>query len=143
MKMSSKIKPLFIGFWVFLIVSSCKTYIYNPESVGLSSDILKIATKKLHKHVDEAKLPGTFVRVIKDGKVVYDDKYGLIDIEKKMPVSDNSLFRIFSMTKSITAVAIMTLYDKGKLSLDDKVSKFIPDFAKTRVYKNLNGEHTT
>ncbi len=141
--MSSKIKPLFIGFWVFLIVSSCKTHVYNPESVGLSSDILKMATQKLHKHVDEAKLPGTFVRVIKDGKVVYDDKYGLIDIEKKKPVSDNSLFRIFSMTKPITAVAIMTLYDKGKLSLDDKVSKFIPDFAKTRVYKNLNGEHTT
>ena len=138
-----KINTLFFGFFVLLIKSSCGTYVKNPESVGLSLDSLKFATIQLHKHTDEGKLPGTFVRVIKDGKVVYDDKYGLIDIEKKKPVKDNSLFRIFSMTKPITAVAIMTLYDKGKLSLDDKVSKFIPDFAKTPVYKNHNGKHTT
>lgn len=115
----------------------------SPESVGLSKDSLKVTTKKLHKYVDEGNLAGTFVRVIKNGKVVYDDRYGLIDIEREKPVEENSLFRIFSMTKPITAVAIMTLYDKGKLNLDDKVSDYIPVFAKTKVYKKLNGEHTT
>ena len=141
--MKYKKSILLIGFWFFLFVSSCRTYLTSPESVGLFKDSLKVTTKKLHKYVDEGNLPGTFVRVIKNGKVVYDDRYGLIDIEREKPVEENSLFRIFSMTKPITAVAIMTLYDKGKLNLDDKVSDYIPVFAKTQVYKKLNGEHTT
>ena len=80
--MKYKKSILLIGFWFFLFVSSCRTYLTSPESVGLSIDSLKAATKKLHKYVDEGNLPGTFVRVIKNGKVVYDDRYGLIDIER-------------------------------------------------------------
>jgi CubicO group peptidase (beta-lactamase class C family) len=115
----------------------------TPQSVGLSEDSLKIATQRLHNYVDEGKLSGTFVRIIKEGKVVYNDQYGLIDIAKNKPVEDEPLYRIFSMTKPITAVAIMTLYDQGKLNLDDKVSKYIPEFSNTQVYKNIDGKHTT
>jgi len=93
--------------------------------------------------VDDGKLPGTFARVIKDGKVVYNDEYGMVDMENNKATQENSLYRIFSMTKPITAVAIMTLYDQGKLNLDDKVSTFIPEFAKTLVYKKLDGKHST
>ena len=97
----------------------------------------------MHNYVDDGKLPGTFVRIIKEGKVVYNDRYGLIDIVKNKPVEEESLYRIFSMTKPITAVAIMTLHDQGKLNLDDKVSKYIPEFSNTQVYKNIDGKHTT
>jgi CubicO group peptidase (beta-lactamase class C family) len=97
----------------------------------------------LHNYVDDGKLSGTFVRIIKEGKVVYNDQYGLIDIAKNKPVEEEPLYRIFSMTKPVTAVAIMTLHDQGKLNLDDKVSKYIPEFSNTRVYKNVNGKHTT
>jgi len=115
----------------------------TPQSVGLSEDSLKIATQRLHNYVDDGKLPGTFVRIIKEGKVVYNDQYGLIDIAKNKPVKEESLYRIFSMTKPVTAVAMMTLNDQGKLNLDDKVSKYIPEFSNTQVYKNIDGKHTT
>lgn len=131
-------------FFVLLIilVGSCQTDISILQSVGISEDSLNVATKRLHKYVDEGKLPGTYVKIIKDGKVVFDDKYGFIDIDKKKPIEENSLYRIFSMTKPITAVAIMSLYDQGKLNLDDKVSKYIPEFLDTQVYKELDGKHS-
>ena len=127
---------------LILLVGSCHTDISILQSVGISEDSLNVATKRLHKYVDEGKLPGTYVKIIKDGKVVYDDKYGFIDIDKKKPIEENSLYRIFSMTKPITAVAIMSLYDQGKLNLDDKVSKYIPEFLDTQVYKDLDGKHS-
>lgn len=131
-------------FFVLLIilVGSCQTDISILQSVGISEDSLNVATKRLHKYVDEGKLPGTYVKIIKDDKVVFDDKYGFIDIDKKKPIEENSLYRIFSMTKPITAVAIMSLYDQGKLNLDDKVSKYIPEFLDTQVYKELDGKHS-
>ena len=131
-------------FFVLLIilVGSCQNDISKLQSVGISADSLNVATKRLHKYVDEGKLPGTYVKIIKDGKVVYNDKYGFIDIDKKKPIEENSLYRIFSMTKPITAVAIMSLYDQGKLNLDDKVSKYIPEFLDTQVYKELDGKHS-
>lgn len=136
-----KLKQTFL-LLLIILVGSCQTGISNPQSVGISQDYLNVATKRLHNYVDEGKLPGTYVKIIKDGKVVYDDKYGFIDIDKKKPIEDNSLYRIFSMTKPITAVAIMTLYDQGKINLDDKVSKFIPAFLDTPVYKEINGRHS-
>jgi len=75
--------------------------------------------------------------------VVYDDKYGLIDITQNKPIEEESLYRIFSMTKPITAVAIMKLYDQGKLNLDDPVSQYIPEFSETQVYKNEDGKHSS
>lgn len=149
--MKKQLKSLLLGLGLLMLVISCKTSatrpintnIATPESVGISSDSLMAATQRLHRHVDDGKLPGTLMRVIKDGKVVYDDKYGQIDVANNTPTQENSLYRIFSMTKPITATAIMTLYDQGKLSLDDKVSKYIPEFAQTRVYKQVDGKHST
>ena len=130
-------------YLIIIFISSCGTKIFNPKFVGLSKDSLKIATQNLHKYVDKGALPGTFVRIIKNGKVVYNDKYGFVDVAKKKPVKNNSLYRIFSMTKPITAVAIMVLYDQGKLSLDDNISKYIPEFSNVKVYKNVNGFHSS
>ena len=141
--MKNKITKLLISLIGLILFSSCQSKSVTPEAVGLSSDSLKVATQRLHKHVDQGKLPGTFVRIIKDGKTIYNDTYGYIDIKEKKPVDENSLYRIFSMTKPITAVAIMTLYDQGKLTLDDEVSKYIPEFSTTQVYKNKEGKHST
>lgn len=149
--MKKNLKALLSGIGIIVLISSCKTNTRElsdtntttPESVGISSDSLVAATQRLHKHVDDGKLPGTFVRIIKDGKVVYNDAYGMIDVANNKPTQENSLYRIFSMTKPITAVAIMTLYDQGKLQLDDKVSKYIPEFSQTNVYKKVDGNHST
>lgn len=145
------LKSISLGLAVLFMTASCKTTTdkavssssVKQVSVGISSDSLIAATKRLHKHVDEGKLPGTFMRVIKDGTVIYDDKYGQIDVANSKPTQENSLYRIFSMTKPITATAIMSLYDQGKLRLDDKVSKYIPEFAQTQVYKEVDGKHST
>ena len=134
-----EIKHYFFGL-ILLLVGSCQTDISTPQSVGISEDSLNVATQRLHKYVDEGKLPGTYVKIIKDDKVVYDDKYGFIDIDKKKPIEETSLYRIFSMTKPITAVAIMSLYDQGKINLDDMVSEYIPEFKDTQVYKQVNGK---
>jgi len=148
--MKKLLKPILAGLCIIVLITSCKTGATitksnsaTPESVGISPDSLIAATERLHKHVDDGKLSGTFARIIKDGKVIYDDKYGLIDVANNKPTQENSLYRIFSMTKPITAVAIMTLYDQGKLDLDDKVSKYIPEFAETKVYKEIDGKHGT
>ena len=141
--MKTKRNILFTGFATLLLLGSCQTKRVTPQSVGLSEDSLKVATQRLHRYVDEGKLPGTFVRIIKNGKVVYDDKYGLIDITQNKPIEEESLYRIFSMTKPITAVAIMKLYDQGKLNLDDPVSQYIPEFSETQVYKNEDGKHSS
>lgn len=150
--MKQNLKALLLGLGITALIASCKTNTEvisktttppTPQSIGISLDSLAVATQRLHRHVDEGKLPGTFARIIKDGKVVYNDEYGLIDVVNKKPTQENSLYRIFSMTKPITAVAIMTLYDQGKLNLDDKVSKYIPEFSKTTVYKSVDGQHST
>lgn len=149
--MKKHLRSFLIGLSILLIIASCKTStatavktdIEKPKSIGISSDSLIVATKRLHKYVDEGKLPGTHVRVIKEGTVIYDDKYGNIDVANAKPTQENSLYHIFSMTKPITATAIMTLYDQGKLSLDDKVSKYIPEFAQTQVYKKVDEKHGT
>jgi CubicO group peptidase (beta-lactamase class C family) len=149
--MKKKLKVLLLGIGIVVLTSSCKTNTETlskinttePQSAGISADSLVVATQRLHKHVDDGKLPGTFVRIIKDGKVVYNDIYGMIDVTNNKPTQENSLYRIFSMTKPITAVAIMTLYDQGKLQLDDKVSKYLPEFSHTKVYKKVDGKHNT
>ncbi|MEI6141935.1 MAG: serine hydrolase domain-containing protein [Mariniphaga sp.] len=130
----------FILFGVFFTMLACNPAqkIASPKSVGLNSDSLKLAEKLMQKYVDEGKLSGVSTMVLKNGKMVERLKYGYADLESKKPIEDNTIFRIYSMTKPVTAVALMTLYEEGKFQLDDKVSKFIPGFAGTKVYKSVD-----
>ena len=81
--MKIKLIPIYFLLGVLFLNGSCQSNSATPQSVGISEDSLNIATQRLHKYVDEGKLPGTYVKIIKDGKVVYDDKYGFIDIDEK------------------------------------------------------------
>ncbi|MCA1758259.1 MAG: beta-lactamase family protein, partial [Bacteroidales bacterium] len=117
---------------VGLIQYSCSQTSKNTELNGLSADTLHLATEKLQEYIDSSKLAGISALIYKDGETVYRENIGYADVNK--PMDDQTIFRIFSMTKPITAVALMTLYDEGKFELDDKVSEFIPEFAETQVY---------
>ena len=75
--MKDKLKILLACFWILFLFGSCENKIATLKSIGIHEDSLKIATQKLHNYVDEGRLPGTFVRIIKEGKVVYNDLYGL------------------------------------------------------------------
>ena len=105
-----------------------------PEDVGMSSDSLEYAESRMQEYIDEAKLAGIAVMTIKDDFLAHDETFGYADIENQKPLQANTIYRIFSMSKPITAVALMTLYEDDKFGLDDRVSDYIPEFAETMVY---------
>jgi CubicO group peptidase (beta-lactamase class C family) len=79
------------------------------------------------------KIPGAIVLIRQHGKPVYHQSFGVQDVQSKVPITDRTIFRLFSMTKAITSVAAMALVDEGKLKLDDPVSKYVPSFANVKV----------
>jgi CubicO group peptidase (beta-lactamase class C family) len=87
----------------------------------------------LSKEVQEGRLVGGHGMIFQDGKLVYDQAYGLRDRESKDPLRGDELYFIQSMTKPIVSVALMTLYDEGKFQLDDPVSKYLPEYANLQV----------
>jgi CubicO group peptidase (beta-lactamase class C family) len=104
-----------------------------PEAVGLSSAKLAEATALLRRFVAEQKIAGAVAGVARKGKLAYLEPIGQQDLAGGSPMTDRSLFRIYSMTKPITAVAVMMLHEEGKFRLDDPVSKYLPEFKETRV----------
>ena len=104
-----------------------------PESVGLDSNRLKEATALLNQYVTERKISGAVASVARRGKVAYLESLGFQNLESRVPMTDRSLFRIYSMTKAMTAVVAMMLGDEGKFDLREPVSKYLPEFKNVRV----------
>ena len=104
-----------------------------PESVGFSTAGLKIYGDTIKTLVDERRLAGVTTLVARHGKVVMFDAYGYQDLDAKKPMAKDTIFRIASMTKPITGVAMMMLWEQGKWSLDDPVAKHIPEFTDLKV----------
>ncbi|WP_340114181.1 serine hydrolase domain-containing protein [Maribellus mangrovi] len=123
-------------FFVGILSVSCINANKKSASVnnGISQDSLEVACEKVQEYIDGGKLAGISAMVVKDNETVLKQNFGHADIENQKPVEDNTIFRIYSMTKPITAAALMTLYDEGKFQLDDEVSKYIPEFENTQVY---------
>jgi CubicO group peptidase (beta-lactamase class C family) len=105
----------------------------TPASVGLSADRLQEATALLRRFVNEQKVAGVVAAVARRGKLVYLESAGVQSLESRAPMTDRSIFRIYSMAKPVTAVAAMMLHDEGHFALADPVSKYLPEFAGVRV----------
>ena len=105
-----------------------------PETVGISSERLD----KMHAHatsyVDEKKTAGLLTMVARNGEVIHFETYGKRDIEKDLDMEHDTIFRIYSMTKPITSVAVMMLYEEGHFRLNDPVHLYIPEFKDVMVY---------
>ena len=86
--------------------------------------------------VERGEAPGALVRIEQDGKTLADVRVGYQDVASKTPLADDSIFRLYSMSKPITSVAIMMLAEQGKLALEDPASRFLPEFADMRVYES-------
>ena len=127
-------KILMAGMFILLVSCNQANKPVIPEELGFSSDTLEMVNKAMQAYIDSGKLSCISVMLVKDGVVVYDEEFGFINIENKVPNDDNTIFRIFSMTKPVTAVALMILYEEGKFDLDDKVHGYIPEFSTTMVY---------
>jgi CubicO group peptidase (beta-lactamase class C family) len=113
--------------------------IASPESVGLSSNRLKHIHPWMQKYLDESKLPGATTLVARHGQVVYCESLGYRDLEARKPMTADTILRIYSMTKPITSVAVMMLYEEGHFQLDDPVAEFIPGFKDLQVYVSGSG----
>jgi CubicO group peptidase (beta-lactamase class C family) len=105
----------------------------DPAEVGFAPGGLDRLDRHFRRYVDDGRLPGWSMLVSRQGKVAYAATYGQRDVEAANPVEDDTLFRIYSMTKPITAVAAMMLYEEGAFELSDPVSRYIPSFAEPRV----------
>lgn len=113
--------------------ASAEVKLADPASVGISKDGLATLDKTFHGLVDEGRLAGVTTLLARHGKVVHFDAYGAQDVGAKTPLTRDTIFRIASMTKPVTGVAMMILYEEGKWKLDDPVAKHIPEFADLKV----------
>lgn len=104
-----------------------------PAKAGLSESKLAEVDKFMEKQVADAKIAGGIVVISHDGKIGHFRAYGQMDIEAKKPMKEDTIVRLYSMSKAITTAAALALVDAGKIKLDDPVSKFIPSFAKLQV----------
>jgi CubicO group peptidase (beta-lactamase class C family) len=111
----------------------------TPEAVGMSSDRLRFATAALRQIVADRKLAGGVAAVARRGRLVYLEPFGLQNLESKTPMTDRSLFRIYSMTKAVTSVAVMMLVEQKQLQLGDPVSKYLPEFKNVMVQEGGAG----
>src|SRR5262245_12550643 len=125
------IRALRFGFALVLTLAGIATAAAQelptakPESVGLSSDRLERITAKVQQTVDEKRIAGAVTLVARHGRVVYFKSQGSLDRESNKAMRNDAIFRICSMTKPITSVAVMMLYEEGKFLLDDPISQYL------------------
>lgn len=105
----------------------------SPDSVGVSSERLRRLDATFQKIIDDKDLPGVTVLIARKGKLVYQKSFGFQDREKATPMNNDSIFRIYSMTKPLVSVAAMILVEEGKLHLAEPISKYIPEFKDMKV----------
>ena len=109
-----------------------------PESVGFSTERLRRVEAQMETWTAGKQIAGGVTMLARHGKVVEFKSYGVTDVKAGTPTAKDSIFRIYSMTKPITGVAMMMLYEEGKWRPDDPITKFIPQFANLKVYKGMD-----
>lgn len=136
------IRPLIVLTSVAVFTASTMLYAQNndpglpvvePESVGMSTERLQRIGPAMQKYIDDKLVPGVVTLVARKGKVVHFESQGFMDVDSGKAMRPDAMFRIASMTKPITSVALMMLWEEGAFQLRDPVSKFIPDFADQQV----------
>ena len=118
---------------VVLPLQAGPTLTAKPEEVGLSSERLMRVREAVQRHLDAKALSGAVTLVARNGRIAHLEAHGLIDVEAKRPMPKDGIFRLASMSKPITAVAVMMLLEEGKVRLNDPVSRFIPEFKGMKV----------
>lgn len=134
-------KNLYCLIALFLLISSCKES--QKENIATESGIITSNAQTridsvLKNFVDTKNVAGVSALIFEDGKEVYYNAFGYADIAEKKPMDRNTIVQIYSMTKPITGISLMTLYEEGKFKLDDPISKYIPEFSKMTVYDGVD-----
>jgi len=131
-------KRMMLATLLFILVASIASaqgipQATNPEKVGLSKERLQRISVWIQGDVDKGIVPGAVVMVLRKGKIAYFEAFGYRDREKKIPMTRDSIFRIASMTKPFTSLAIMMLAEEGKIQLPVPVSRYLPEFKDLKV----------
>ncbi len=105
-----------------------------PEDVGMSTSRLERMAPVMQGYVDNGKIPCALTMIARGGRLVHFEKFGMQDIAAAKPIQFDTIFRLYSMTKPITSVAVMMLYEEGHFQLTTPVSEFVPDFKDMKVY---------
>ena len=105
----------------------------KPEAVGMSSERLALIRTRIDAEIARDQLPGGVLAIARRGKLVHFEAYGFLDKAAGVPMRTDAIFNIASMTKPMAAVAALQLYEQGRLTIDDPVSRFFPQFAKQQV----------
>ncbi len=113
-----------------------------PEEAGMSTDRINKIDGLVQEYIDNGLIPGAVGLVARDGKIVYHKAFGMRDIEDNDPMEKDDIFRIASMSKAITSVAVMMLYEDGKFLLNDPISKYIPEFKDPEILVKSNPDGT-
>src|SRR5215813_15496785 len=133
-----------LAFVVFLVAAALPARAEGTFDIpaGAHFNLEKLARvgDYLRDQVANGKIPGAILLIQQHGKPVYHEFFGVQDVVSKSPLTDQTIFRLFSMTKAITAVVSMTLVEDGNIKLDDPVSKYITSFANVKVGVEKKGE---
>jgi CubicO group peptidase (beta-lactamase class C family) len=127
---------LFLGLaWVAFVSVAAAEGLSNakPEEVGLSSERLGRLTQMLRTNIDAGEIPGAVLLIARRGKIAYFESLGLLDPQAKTPMHKDAIFRIYSMSKPITTVAAMMLFEDARFALNEPVGKYLPALAKMQV----------
>ena len=105
----------------------------KPEELGFSAERLARIHDAVQRHIDAKAVAGAVTMVVRNGRIAHLEAHGLIDVESNRPMPKDGIFRLASMSKPITAVAVMMMIEEGKLRLNDPVSRFLPEFKAMKV----------
>ena len=129
-----KIIPVLLGISILNIIALAQDLpTAKPEAVGLSSDRLERIATVVQHDIDDKRIAGAVTLVVRHGKIAGFKAQGMSDREAAKTMPPDAMFRICSMTKPITSVAVMMLYEEGKFLLEDPVSKYLPEFKNPKV----------
>jgi CubicO group peptidase (beta-lactamase class C family) len=127
-----------IALMLLVTVSAADLPRATPESVGVSSSRLARLDAALEAEIAAGRVPGIVVAVARRGRVVHQKAYGFANLQTREPMPADALFRLYSMTKPIASVALLTLYEQGLFRLTDPLDRYLPQFADLKVYKGVD-----
>lgn len=135
------------GIWLSLLLASCATVhsdfdLSFSDARGFREERLDRIDAVIQAEIAAGRIPGAVGLIAKDGEIVYHRAFGMADIDAGKPMQNDSIFRIASMSKAITSVGVMMLYEQGRFQLNDPVSKYLPGFTNPRVVVSVDDSGT-
>ena len=139
-------KKIIFALTIIFLVSGCSQTSSTfdlPENQGVSSERLDRIDSYLNKAIKDNQIPGAVALIRRNNKIIYNKAFGYSDVENKIMYSTDDIFRIASMTKAVTSLAVLMLWEEGEFNLDDPIEKYIPEFKDLKVLTDFNETDST